>query len=205
MFDKKSACLLFIVHCEKRLRILTRCGNILVFISKMKGWKTMNNIDIANGIIFQKMGIDKDSFKDRLICQKKIYLLQSLGTDLGYMYNWYVRGPYSPPLTNYVYTNLDVLLSNDFSNYKLANSAEKNVEKVNDLLNDSKPDFSDESWYELLASLLYIDNNRESWKIDNKESSLFDILMKHKPQYNIDQCEYAFSTLKKRGFVEMGV
>ena len=55
----------------------------------------MNNIDIANGIVFQKMEISKESFEDRLICQKKIYLLQSLGTDLGYTYNWYVRGAYS--------------------------------------------------------------------------------------------------------------
>lgn len=32
----------------------------------------MNNIDIANGIIFEKMGISKDSFDERIICQKKI-------------------------------------------------------------------------------------------------------------------------------------
>ena len=31
----------------------------------------MENIDIANGLIFQKMRISKDSFDDRLICQKK--------------------------------------------------------------------------------------------------------------------------------------
>jgi hypothetical protein len=31
----------------------------------------MNNIDIANGIIFEKMGISKDSFDERIICQKR--------------------------------------------------------------------------------------------------------------------------------------
>lgn len=35
----------------------------------------MNNIDIANGMVFQKLAISKESFDDRLICQKKIYLL----------------------------------------------------------------------------------------------------------------------------------
>lgn len=39
----------------------------------------MNNIDIANGIVFQKMEISKESFEDRLICQKKIYLLNRFG------------------------------------------------------------------------------------------------------------------------------
>lgn len=37
----------------------------------------MNNIDIANGIVFQKMEISKESFEDRLICQKR-YIFCSL-------------------------------------------------------------------------------------------------------------------------------
>lgn len=31
----------------------------------------MNNIDVANGMIFQKLKISKDSLDDRLTCQKK--------------------------------------------------------------------------------------------------------------------------------------
>lgn len=94
----------------------------------------MNNIDIANGMIFQKMRISIESFDERLICQKKIYLLKSLGTDLGYVYNWYVHGPYSPTLTSYVYNNIDVLKNEDFSRWKLSKNAENNIEIVNKLL-----------------------------------------------------------------------
>jgi uncharacterized protein YwgA len=161
----------------------------------------MNNIDIANGIVFQKLAICKESFDDRLICQKKIYLLQSLGTDLGYTYNWYVRGPYSPSLTNYVYNNLDVLSSNDFSAYSLSPDAEKNIERVNALLEDKREDFGIVSWYELLASLLYIFNNRRSWKIDEESNTLSGALIKQKPQYNEGQCDYALNTLRKRDFI----
>lgn len=39
------------------------------------------------------------SFPDRLILQKAVYLAQAAGVDLGYHYNWYLRGPYSPALT----------------------------------------------------------------------------------------------------------
>ena len=162
----------------------------------------MNSIDIANGIVFQKLAISKDSFADRLISQKKIYLLQSLGTDLGYTYNWYVRGPYSPSLTTYLYANLDVLASNDFSDYELAEEARKNIESVNDLENDKRQDFSTASWYELLASLLYIYKNKKSWKTDEQEHAVCSTLVQYKPQYNMDQCRYAFNILGKTGFVK---
>lgn len=165
----------------------------------------MNNIDIANGIVFQKMAVSKDSFDDRLICQKKIYLLQSLGTDLGYTYNWYVRGPYSPSLTSYIYNNLEVLSSNDFSNYHLSKVAEDNINQVNTLLEDKREDFGVASWYELLASLLYIYKNSRNWNIDQKPDSLFKALIEQKPQYNEEQCNYALDVLAKRGFVQMGV
>ena len=147
----------------------------------------MNNIDIANGIVFQKMEISKESFEDRLICQKKIYLLQSLGTDLGYTYNWYVRGPYSPSLTNYVYNNLEVLSSNDFSGYSLSSSAENNIDMVNSLLEDKRADFGIASWY------------------DEGDNALFGALIKQKPQFNKEQCAYAFDTLRKKGFIQLGV
>lgn len=165
----------------------------------------MNNIDIANGIVFQKMGINKESFDERLICQKKIYLLQSLGTDLGYAYNWYVRGPYAPALTSYVYNNIDVLSSDDFSNYKLAKVAEDNVNIVNDLVKEKPSDLTVSSWYELLASLLYIYNNKDSWNVDEQSSSLFATLVKVKPQYNDQQCNNALEILKKNAFVKVGV
>gem|GEM_PF-2174854 len=161
----------------------------------------MENIDIACGVIFQKMGIYKDPFDDEFICQKKIYLLESLGTDLGYTYIWYVRGPYSPSLANYLYNNLENLRAKVFSHYSLSESAGKNVERVNSLSEAKKQDMSVESWYELLASLVYIYNNKQSWKIDDKKESLFDILIKYKPQYNMEQCQYSYDILCDQEFI----
>lgn len=65
-------------------------------------------------------------------------------------------------------------------------------------MQEEKPnDFSLTSWYELLASLLYIEKNRESWKIEDGKDVLFDTLIKHKPQFSMDQCECAYAILKK--------
>lgn len=115
----------------------------------------MTNIDIAKGMVFQKLNIRDDTFDDRLISQKKIYILQALGTDLGYEYNWYLRGPYSPSLTSYIYDNINLLSIFDFSEYSLSNTAEKHLNLVNSLekLNSDR-NISVSSWYELLASLL---------------------------------------------------
>lgn len=40
-----------------------------------------------------------DDFRDRLILQKAVYLVQAAGVHLGYYYQWYLHGPYSPSLT----------------------------------------------------------------------------------------------------------
>lgn len=161
----------------------------------------MNNIDIANGIIFQKMGVSKESFDDRLICQKKIYLLQSLGTDLGYSYTWYLRGPYSPALASYVYTNAQLLTDTNFDNYEISSKATENINRVNCLESKKTEKFTLVSWYELLASLLYIEKNRDSWKIEEGEEALFEKLIEQKPQFDVEQCKCAYTVLADEGFI----
>jgi uncharacterized protein YwgA len=47
--------------------------------------------------------LDISSKQDRLRTQKGVYLGQLTGVDLGYRYNWYVYGPYSPALAQDYY------------------------------------------------------------------------------------------------------
>ena len=58
---------------------------------------------------FKELGFEFDisRFDDRLIAQKLVCLLELRGIDLGYSCNLYVRGPYSPDLTQdlYAFTN----------------------------------------------------------------------------------------------------
>ena len=164
----------------------------------------VNGIDIANGIVFQQLDICKDTFDDRLVCQKKIYLLQSLGTDLGYAYNWYVRGPYSPALTSYVFNHLEMLSAKSFDQYKLSYSAEKNISTVRSLADKGPEDLSVPSWYELLASIQYIFDHPDSWKHNKKDDELKNILMKNKPQYTESHCNCALDILKQNAFIKAG-
>ena len=52
---------------------------------------------------------DMGNFSGRLRFQKTVHLLQSFGIDLGYRYNWYLRGPYCPDLTKDGFELKDVM------------------------------------------------------------------------------------------------
>jgi len=54
---------------------------------------------------FKELGFrfDISSFDDRLVAQKLVCLLELKGIDLGYSCSLYVRGPYSPDLTQDLY------------------------------------------------------------------------------------------------------
>src|SRR2546425_7730085 len=53
--------------------------------------------------------LDLSTFETRLELQKKVYLLQESGEDLGYSYGWYIHGPYSPGLTKDLFSLQDLL------------------------------------------------------------------------------------------------
>ena len=44
------------------------------------------------------VGFKMDTFDDRLILQKAVYLAQAKGVNLGYYYSWYLYGPYTSAL-----------------------------------------------------------------------------------------------------------
>lgn len=71
----------------------------------------MPNTKILNGLVNRIGNFDpneyKNSFDTRLILQKTIYLLQAFGLNIGFHYNWYLRGPYSPDLTRVAYEVVD--------------------------------------------------------------------------------------------------
>ena len=61
-------------------------------------------------VIIKDVGnFNMDDFNGRLRFQKTIQVLQSFGIDLGYNYNWYIRGPYCPELAKDGFELKDVL------------------------------------------------------------------------------------------------
>ena len=156
----------------------------------------MNNFDIANGLILKGLQIKKyNTFNDRLMCQKKIYLLQELGVKLKYDYNWYIHGPYSPTLTSYMYNNLDVLNQFDYEDKQLKKEAENKINIVNEISRQCCKDLDLPSWYELIASIIYI---RKNWT-EEVTGSVYNTLIKYKPKFTEEQFQIADECVKGMG------
>lgn len=157
----------------------------------------MQNIDIARGLVFKKMHIGKDNFEQRLVSQKKVYLLKSLGVELGFSFNWYIHGPYSPRLTTYLYDNLEILSTFDYDNYELDNDVINKLNQINSIQEHKLDTMSESSWYELVASITYL------YKQNNiAGDGLFNLLRKYKPQFNKNEFDGAIECLKSLKIIE---
>lgn len=161
----------------------------------------MKSIDIANGKIFQALN-SSQSEADMSVLQKKVYLLQQMGTDLGYNdYIWYTHGPYSPALSDYAHDHIKELTAANLSKYTLKESVSKNIETINSLSQQRhQGTLTDAEWYEVLACILYAKTHRLFSRKKDKESVLSSLLS-HKPGYSRDVCEYAYDVLKDAGLI----
>ena len=112
-------------------------------------------------LVLEQLGVDPsiDTVDDRVRFQKAIYLAQHAGVPLGYLYSWYVMGPYSPDLTRDYYALHESSEENDeaagtkslrepfVSNLKNIEPSMKPPEGVH--LNQSQ-------WLELMSSVHYL-------------------------------------------------
>ncbi|MCK4796741.1 MAG: hypothetical protein KAT05_05125 [Spirochaetes bacterium] len=141
-----------------------------------------------------------DGFSNRLKYQKIIYLLQASGLSLGYGFNWYVRGPYSPILTNDLYEiDRSTTLYNDSKDmtFKGHDNIVSKLETFNSVLEEN---INDSIYLEVLASLHYI--NKVSFSGNGDLDTLAIRLLEAKPSLksvdNINKIiENAYNILSK--------
>ncbi len=111
-------------------------------------------------------GLDKqlsmEQFDDKLEVQKITFLAQEFGIDLGYSFEWYIRGPYCKQVSKDAHTILDSNLSTISPNDVGLN--EEQIHSFRELL---RPNLNDTDWLEIAASLLYLKNeNYEDDELD---------------------------------------
>lgn len=99
---------------------------------------------------------DVSGFDSRLILQKTVYLIEEAGIKLGYAFNWYLRGPYSPALTR----DLFDLASNkdDVAGWVLDDQSKSITERIKPLIagTSSESLSAKARRLELAASLHYL-------------------------------------------------
>jgi uncharacterized protein YwgA len=137
-----------------------------------------------------KVGIPNPTlgtFSERLNVQKKVYLTQLMGYDLGYRFGWYLRGPYCRELTEDAFTLKDELASGekDHEQFALSDEAEAKIGKAERLWETpSGLGVSRDQWLELLASVHYLKHIAYFPKAATKDfAAVFKALTAAKPQF----------------------
>ena len=136
--------------------------------------------------VFKKLGLklDVSSFEKRLRTQKIVYMLQlhpDFRSYLGYYYNLFIHGPYSPALA-FIYYNIPK--NTTPAEVKISSEALEYAMKVVSW---------DNAFLEIASTLI------ETIKI-NRGQIMDEELIEHvhgiKPYYNIDEISAALETVK---------
>jgi len=152
-------------------------------------------------------GFDMDSLDGRIMVQKKIYLLQLCGLDLGYRFNWYIRGPYSPSLADSAFEvwNTEELVSQITEEYELEDECIDQLNKIKGLINSKSPfsELEDFQWLELLASVHYLRHIAYMPGFDNQsKDEICKKINQLKPYFIEDHINKAWEILDQWGLIE---
>jgi len=100
--------------------------------------------------------ISMDEFEDKLEVQKITYIAQENGLDLGYDFEWYLRGPYCKQVSIDAHTVIDNKITHS------PQEAGLDAEQVRQFAAKLQPYINDSEWLEIAGSLLYLRNEHYS-------------------------------------------
>ncbi|MHC4169390.1 MAG: hypothetical protein ACYSWQ_20780 [Planctomycetota bacterium] len=173
-------------------------------------WKVDKNYILLK-LVLDGIGFEDleriNNFNGRKVLQKKVYLLQLTGIDLGNRYNWYLQGPYSPALANAAFTLRDeIKYDREFDDYQLNSKAAGRLETLNRIVDlPDSPTTEEPEWLELLASLHYL-KHIAYWpgKGSPEFPEVFEKLVESKPHFSDkeDLAMVAWERLNAVGLVE---
>lgn len=133
---------------------------------------------------------DISTLDDRIIVQKKIFLTEKFGVNLGYDFSWYIHGPYCPQLTEAVYECVPMGI-HTFAGYSISEDAGKAVREVNKIEDLAEVvQMNHSQWLELVASLAF-------WHEDATEESAIENVERYKKQFSDKLIREAVVLLKE--------
>jgi hypothetical protein len=138
-------------------------------------------------------GVDLQSFDDRLLLQKRMFLLDVAGVDLGYVHSWYLRGPYSPALTRDAFACEREL--GPICGMPLPSVV---TEKIAELRSALGKYWRNPRQLELLASVIFLHRSSRPATV----GALIDALLKRKPKYKSGEVAAAISTARDNGWLQ---
>jgi len=124
-----------------------------------------------------------ETFSERKLMQKLVYLLQKFGIDLGFYYNWYLHGPYSPGLTRVLF---EIVEEGPKRHMALTQEQITKIAELRSILGD---DFRSSDKLELIVSIDYLRERARRIRASDRE--VLKILKKQKPYFTeqeISEC-----------------
>jgi hypothetical protein len=146
---------------------------------------------------FERLFALKD-FKDRLILQKAVYLTQAAGLQLGYHFNWYLRGPYSPGLTKDAFAMANELAQkqDDAKDWNLDAESVQRLTRIKPLFEKTpEPDLPKR--LELLASILFL--LKEKRATSTEPAKLDEVLKRNGKDFSWEEIRQGLKELDEYG------
>ena len=118
-------------------------------------------------VLFHKLNkqISTARFVDKLEIQKIAYLAQIQGIDLGYDFEWYLRGPYCKQVSE----DARVAAASELKEHQ-----DLDAEQITEFARYIKPYKEDAEWLEIAASLVYLKHNHYG---DHELDSVYGYLL----------------------------
>ncbi len=133
---------------------------------------------------------DIRSFEDRLKIQKFVYIVQSRKINLGYLFNFYLYGPYSTDLTRNAYS------ITDFEHTETLRFANDNIESTfKDILSTLEPHKDDMKWLEGAASILLL------VRMGYNKESVYNKMQKKVTKFGKSELGEIWDNLKQIGWI----
>lgn len=103
--------------------------------------------------------LDMSSFETRHNKQKLFSILESMDVNLGYRFNWYIHGPYSPRLAKDLYEihRNRHEIGDQVDEFPLDEEIETTVDRIGEVLGRH---LGDKEYMEMLGSVLYLHRKR---------------------------------------------
>lgn len=146
----------------------------------------MEASQIVLKLVLETIGqeLDLANFDQRLALQKKLYLAQLTGIDLGYRFRWYLYGPYCTELFSDAFRlQDDIDRADNPDNETLKPDVTKKLSRAKDIWEGKPEEVDDAVWLELLASVHYLKHIAYMKSEERSFETVFDALVKSKPRF----------------------
>ena len=155
----------------------------------------MEKLKILGGILkrINNFNGKMSPFGERLILQKTIYLMQAFGLNIGYIFSWYIHGPYSIQLTRDGYEMINTY--DKFEEIEFNEEDEAKFSEFIEFLGDKK---ENPEWLEVVASIHVLKKIQPE---KSKDEIIRSVMQKQPECFTKEMCLEAWEHLEEYGLI----